>query len=181
MVRFYIQHSSDPQTLFNYPVPVVNHDGMIHVSTTPCRQLPTTSLLSFKTNRAFLRVRFYCWKNPRKGLADDLAIANIYDKTGNWAGHFRSHDMNLGLNSENYDGQEPLEFIAISEGSERGGSHVFDMVYARNHMDDGGTLKFVNVLWIEWKEGIAYRRGLGHIVKSAWDSEVKEEVEVCLG
>jgi hypothetical protein len=174
------QHASDLRSLFNYPVPMVDHVAKIDVYTTSSSQSPTSSLLFFKTARSYLKVQFYCRKNLGCP-GDDIAIANIFDRSGSWAGHFRSNDMNLGLKSRNHDGREALEFIAISEGSEHGGSHVFDMEYASKHMDEQGTLRFVNVLWIEWVEGIAYRRGLGHIVRSAWDRQVKEGVDVRLG
>jgi hypothetical protein len=110
-----------------------------------------------------------------------IAIANILTPSGSWAGHFRSHDLSLGVHSLNHDGKERLEFVAISEGEERIGSHVFDMEFMTDHMDDKGLVRFVNVLWIERREGVAYRRGLGHIVKSAWDESKKKEVDIVLG
>jgi hypothetical protein len=174
------QHSSDPRAVFNYPIPVGSHAANRRVPDLSFSQPLTSSLLFFKTTGSHFKIQFYCTKSPGH-YPEDLAIANIYDGEGSWAGHFRSHDMDLGLKSRNHDGQESLEFIAISEGSEHGESHVFDMEYAKQHMDEQGRLRFVNVLWIEWVDGIAYRRGLGHIVKIAWDRQLKEEVDVCLG
>ena len=31
-------------------------------------------------------------------------------------------------------------------------------------------VSFYNVLWIEWEEDIAYRNGVGHVNKAAWDA-----------
>jgi hypothetical protein len=38
-----------------------------------------------------------------------------------------------------------------------------------------------HVLWIEWEDGIAYRRGLGRVLKEAWDSMATEEIDLVLG
>ncbi|KAF1990198.1 hypothetical protein K402DRAFT_401651 [Aulographum hederae CBS 113979] len=38
-----------------------------------------------------------------------------------------------------------------------------------------------NVMWIEWEEGVAYRRGLGQMFKESWESLDLEEIDVTLG
>jgi hypothetical protein len=38
-----------------------------------------------------------------------------------------------------------------------------------------------NVLWIEWEDGVAYRKGLGRIFEDSWDAADTEEVHVRLG
>jgi Heterokaryon incompatibility protein (HET) len=38
-----------------------------------------------------------------------------------------------------------------------------------------------NVLWIEWKDGIAYRKGIGWISKAAWSSKPTERIDLILG
>lgn len=43
------------------------------------------------------------------------------------------------------------------------------------------TVDFYYVLWIEWKEGIAYRKGLGRVLKEAWDREATEVIDLILG
>jgi hypothetical protein len=38
------------------------------------------------------------------------------------------------------------------------------------------------VLWIGGQDdGTAYQKGLGHILKDAWDSEATEEIDLVLG
>jgi hypothetical protein len=37
------------------------------------------------------------------------------------------------------------------------------------------------VLWIEWEDGIAYRKGLGRVFKEAWDRMETEEIDLVLG
>jgi hypothetical protein len=41
--------------------------------------------------------------------------------------------------------------------------------------------KCYNFLWIEWKDGIAYRRALGRVFQDYWDNAEKEEIDVHLG
>ncbi|KAM6539856.1 hypothetical protein FALCPG4_001608 [Fusarium falciforme] len=102
-------------------------------------------------------------------------------KTNKWAGQFRAHDGWLGVQSSNYDGEERLEFIAVSTATERRGSHVFDTELFEEHMDADEMIDIVNVLWIERIGEVAYRRGIGHILLKAWEAQAKEEVGVLLG
>lgn len=37
------------------------------------------------------------------------------------------------------------------------------------------------VLWVEWQEGIAYRRGIGHVDKASWELSGPEEIDLVLG
>ena len=39
----------------------------------------------------------------------------------------------------------------------------------------------VNVLWIKWIDGVAYREGVGRILKAAWDEQGPELVDLVLG
>jgi hypothetical protein len=43
------------------------------------------------------------------------------------------------------------------------------------------NLKLYNVLWIEWKNGIAYRKSVGTILRDAWDAATPEELDIRLG
>jgi hypothetical protein len=44
-----------------------------------------------------------------------------------------------------------------------------------------GIYEYYNVMWIEWKNGIAYRKAVGRVYKEAWESLELEEVDVLLG
>lgn len=41
--------------------------------------------------------------------------------------------------------------------------------------------QFYGVLWIAWKDKVAYRRGCGFIEKEMWDQSGAEEVDLVLG
>lgn len=41
--------------------------------------------------------------------------------------------------------------------------------------------KFYIILWIEWEDGIAYRKGIGKVWADCWESADKEEIDIRLG
>jgi hypothetical protein len=41
--------------------------------------------------------------------------------------------------------------------------------------------EFYNVLWVEWQDGIAYRKACGRVMKSAWECQELEWVDLVLG
>ncbi len=45
----------------------------------------------------------------------------------------------------------------------------------------GSKYEWYNVLWIEWEEEIAYRKGVGRIHKAAWEAQELEWIDVVLG
>jgi hypothetical protein len=44
-----------------------------------------------------------------------------------------------------------------------------------------GLYEFVNVLWTEWVEGVAYRKALGRGKRDVWEDEAMKSVEIILG
>jgi hypothetical protein len=37
------------------------------------------------------------------------------------------------------------------------------------------------VLWIEWENSVAYRKGLGRVLNDAWNGMEKNEIDLILG
>ena len=46
---------------------------------------------------------------------------------------------------------------------------------------EANWFEFYNVLWIEWKDGIAYRKALGRVIKPAWERLDLDMIDVTLG
>lgn len=44
-----------------------------------------------------------------------------------------------------------------------------------------GYREFYGVLWIEWWDGVAYRRGCGYVIKEMWDEHKLDNVHLVLG
>jgi hypothetical protein len=45
----------------------------------------------------------------------------------------------------------------------------------------GEVVEFYNVLWIQRKGDIAYRHGIGRILKVTWEQQATEVVDITLG
>ncbi|KAL5604449.1 hypothetical protein BROUX41_002419 [Berkeleyomyces rouxiae] len=198
----YLRHESDPATRFRYPIPVAPAVGT-RESLAGAAVQPPGSLLSFRAERAFLHVQLQSIKPmsrnglggpvtgpiPNKLLSNPpVAIGKLVTRSGRYAGTITSHDAWLGIQSSNHDldvvGGEKLELVAISVSSERGGSAVFGAEVFKEvaGRSDTLTLEYVNVLWIEQVGGIAYRRGLGHVLLSVWEGlQRKDNIDVLLG
>ncbi|KAF2648839.1 HET-domain-containing protein [Lophiostoma macrostomum CBS 122681] len=88
-------------------------------------------------------------------------------------------------------GQMSYELIGISKGEVNRGHPKWYMQHATTYytyLDEiyqanaEQWYKYQNVLWIEWEEGIAYRRGIGEIAQKHWDKSTdKETIDVSLG
>ncbi|KAF5597996.1 tol [Fusarium pseudocircinatum] len=177
----YYVHDSDDSALFKYPIPVEDPPETGGYEPPVGEQAYPGPLLSFKTTTGFFEVEFHTTLAHRDRTNPPLAVGTIWNKANRWAGQFRAHDAWLGIQSSNYDGEERLEFIAISTATERRGSHVFDNEKFEEHMDADEMLDFVNVLWIERIGDIAYRRGVGQILLKIWEAQAKDEVGILLG
>ena len=176
------RHDSDEDTLFKYPIPVEDPPEEGDYPPPPGEAAFPGPFLSFRSQSAFFEVDYEAMLSPREAdLKPPVAVGNIWTKADRWAGSFRAHDGWLGVQSSNYDGEEALEFVAISTATERKGSHVFNDEQFTANQDADGFIDIVNVLWLERIGGVAYRRGLGHILQKAWDAQPKEEVDIMLG
>jgi hypothetical protein len=51
----------------------------------------------------------------------------------------------------------------------------------RPKLPKGEKYEFINVLWVEWEEGIAYRKAYGRVMKSAWEDQELEWIDLVLG
>jgi len=46
---------------------------------------------------------------------------------------------------------------------------------------DTELYQFYNVLWVEWVDVVAYRKGVGRVMKEVWEGEEREEIDFVLG
>ncbi|XWW97046.1 hypothetical protein V2A60_005026 [Cordyceps javanica] len=177
-------HDSDDDTVFKYPVPVEDPplEGEEEQPPPPGELAFPGPLLAFRTTSGIFDVDFAVTLAPKDAAQHPpVAVGNIWGRGRRWVGEFRAHDGWLGIQSSNYDGDEKLEFIAISSAVERWGSLVFPPDRYEEHADAKGWLEVVNVLWIERIAGVAYRRGIGHVLQKAWDAHAVEEMDILLG
>ncbi|PHH83272.1 hypothetical protein CDD83_3026 [Cordyceps sp. RAO-2017] len=178
----HFRHDSDESTVFKYPVPVEEPpEEADEAVARPNEQALPGPLLSFRTTAGFFEVDYAISMVLREKPNPPVAVGNIWSRAGRWVGELRAHDGWLGVQTSNYDGDEKLEFIAISTAMERRGSYVLPREKFEENMDGDEIVDIVNVLWIERIAGVAYRRGIGHILQKAWEAEAQDEVDILLG
>ncbi|KAG5952659.1 hypothetical protein E4U53_000232 [Claviceps sorghi] len=178
----HFRHDCDELTTFKYPIPIEDAPERAAAYGSRATELDLPGpLLFFKTTSGLFEVDYAISVSVKDKPSLPIAIGNIWSRSGRWVGEFRAHDGWLGIQSSNYEGEEKLEFIAISSAMERKGSYVFPMDRFEENMDEDGIVHFVNVLWVERISGVAFRRGIGHILQKAWDTDARDEVDIYLG
>lgn len=91
--------------------------------------------------------------------------AGLLDRQGNYCGHLDLHtkdDIALFPEADS-DVDFKVELVAICRGEEIGGENRYC------------------VLWVEWVDGVAYRKASGMVNEDAWDEHGVEEVDLILG
>ncbi|KAI9046706.1 hypothetical protein LZ554_009444 [Drepanopeziza brunnea f. sp. 'monogermtubi'] len=188
----YFQRSSEQgagtfgKLLYRYPIIHPEHDPPHR-----CRNPVFDTILNVRAQRLFsvvsvseIRRKEFKWSTE-----PSIIDAYILDDSGARIGSVSPVDLPLGSSYTD------CEFIAISTGtcpSRQADGSKWDQTWAsgRGHpfgIDVDGEFamgeryEFVNVLWIERREGVAYRRTLGRISKRAWERGPREEVDVILG
>jgi hypothetical protein len=165
--RYYYKHESDSNAEFWYPIPPC--DGL----EAPLPRHPET-LINCHTQRTWLYVA---------NRVDDTyhSTYSLCDAEGVWVGH-----LGLPNEPENRLSNSICEFVEISRGYAVEGDLLIGIVDEMEHPDrpklpKGEKYEFINVLWIEWEEGIAYRKAYGRVMKSAWEAQELEWIDLTLG
>lgn len=106
---------------------------------------------------------------------------SLHDATGNWVGMMRSNadderDIPIG---------ESCEVIILSSGvvhddSWQNARLQFMELVVREELKEVMTYEFYNVMWIERKQDVSYRKCVGRVWKTAWEKELSESVNIVL-
>lgn len=103
------------------------------------------------------------------GRLDDYNVVTLTNSTEYPVGYLHLHthrDANLFLEDASGAGLW-IDLIAVCK--------------LRIHYLNKTTLERYAVLWVEWKDGVAYRRASGEVDAKAWDDLGPEDVSVVLG
>lgn len=185
---YYWKHQNEPSKRFRYPIP-------IPASVEEQEDDISEPHLYFKTNRAWFRL-CSTLKDVNPGFT-----ASLQDKSDNWVGI-----VHLNPNEELSESEmrkEEYEFISISLGKvpivsdlnvpapalppdstfrkEFAGRVLEEWDFISKGHRNSSLYEFYNVLLIERRNGVAYRKGLGRVMKNAWESQDLEEIEIALG
>ncbi|KAF2122240.1 heterokaryon incompatibility protein-domain-containing protein [Lophiotrema nucula] len=183
---------SDLEHAFKYPIPMNRPSGPL--------DSPDMQYLHCRTHRTFLDLGTVVYQEKEWSsayvtiLGKDEAIVGVLNL--NAAVHVR------GMHAE-------CEMIAISRGycdmvqkpetwlhETRNLDCLLEIAHMQNIKLDVQTqlpnyleylrqriryYEFYNVMWIERKDGIAYRKAVGRVFKKAWERLALEEIDVVLG
>ena len=172
---FYYTHKFFPSRKFWYPIPLREEKAE------PIIRQPAP-LLFTRTCRAWFRI------GTRVSGVWFICVP-IRDMNGAWVGILRlpNEESLTSIRLEKVGtvvGSRPLEFIALSRGYADGSKEEepgLDEWLLEERPTTKGLYEFYNVMWIEWENGIAYRRALGRILRDVWESQNMEWIEVTLG
>lgn len=165
-------HTSDPLHPFRYPIPICDPRS-------PPQPVVNARFLHCTTNRGYLRLG----KTISRWASNCPAI-NLKTTFGWWAGVLRlpCKDHEVEDSVRKHKGR--AELIEISAGSVENQNieeRSFDEWNVPVCPRYQGVYEFVNVLWIEWVDGVAYRKALGRVKKSTWGRLRKERIDITLG
>ncbi|KAI1351094.1 heterokaryon incompatibility protein-domain-containing protein [Xylaria sp. FL0043] len=134
------------------------------------RSRPQIPFISCRTKRGWFRAgRIDSMDNRRKGLERRrlLLSSEDVDDCGTMEPH-AAIDVLLGATE---DGLLAVELVAICIQTQRC-LHMFG---------DYQWYEVYGVLWVEWVDGVAYRKGSGVVYKEVWESHKLEDVDLILG
>ena len=105
---------------------------------------------------------------------------------GQWAGIIRLHNLTDLENLSSCPGgsQKRLQLAAISQSFIPGDAkrvYGFEEYNASGGPTKGELYEYYNVMWIEQEDGIAYRKAVGRVEKSRWESLGLESIDLVLG
>lgn len=176
-------HPLSPNTKYPHPFPFPK-SAEAHLP-----DIEYSSLLRCTANRGWL-IKSNKLKETSNSIYRKMyGTFNLCLSDGTWAGIL--FDDRLGQSFPRLSG-ERCEVIAIAEGRVPGMKYdssfpewkavqraFFVGVPVSNEINF--RYEFYSILWIGWVDGIAYRRGIGRVLKMVWEKMELEEIEVILG
>ncbi|KAH6987226.1 heterokaryon incompatibility protein-domain-containing protein [Ilyonectria destructans] len=181
---YYYDHPSCPNIKFWHPVPLGVDSKPTDTSKRPpsywrylCAQTQRAKLWGFKPrynttlDRALSYQRPYMFVVPMFGIS--LGVTAVFrNEEGDEVGE-------LGVDSEEdlrqiYEAEQngvSCDIVAVSRG----------LHYPDPQPVERETWSFYNVLWVVWEDGIAYRKGVGRVMRSVWEGLQKEDISLVLG
>jgi hypothetical protein len=154
----FYKHESDPDSEFWYPIPLPNTtDESVSIVLEP--------FLSCWTHRAWAFGGNYQFEN--------WPSLDLNNKNGRKIGVLTLLESSP-LNGENDDSKnkyfgQPIELVDIAIGNS---GYI---------TDSGARDGFHHVMWIQWEDKIAYRKGLGEVYMEDWEAQDRELIHLMLG
>ncbi|KID81358.1 heterokaryon incompatibility protein [Metarhizium guizhouense ARSEF 977] len=167
----FFRHSKHPEFEFWYPIPLPEPAATFSVVNPP--------YISCKTYRAWL----FPAERIRK-LYGYPPLFSLRDKDRRWVGAL---EPLVGIDESGETMKEQstaLELVEIAKGYCRNTTSPHPGLQEIDHPDKpygGEWYHYYWVMWVEWKHGIAYRKGVGRVCMRMWDVQSRSEVDLILG
>lgn len=164
------QHHRLPGKLFWFPFSLTVVD-----ETSSIIDRPQHPFLSCRTKRGWFQAR----KNHKEG---GNHILQVLGRHGERCGTFTVNSLEFAADFPAADAEESIqvELVAICQ---RKWPHkdLVDVERSQGIENPKFDDQCYGVLWIEWVDGVAYRKGCGIVGKQSWESHELEEVNLVLG
>lgn len=163
---YYINESA-PSVRFRLPIPLSNSD----IVSMPDNE---SRFLFFKAQHAWL----FMGQDVKPHHYWPVGFVKLYDQKGNWAGSLRLHTHP----PDRAPTGESCELIALSLATISIDSYPYhNPGWEIPNRCCEPMYSFYNVLWVEWENGIAYRKAVGKVSKEMWDNQAPVTIDVVLG
>ncbi|KAL9114869.1 MAG: hypothetical protein Q9227_001112 [Pyrenula ochraceoflavens] len=170
--KYVYKFESDPETECWYPVPLDDTKKEPFVSDS----LP---LISCQTWRA--------WLIGGEQIIQERPTISLRTRDGSWAGALQLHLETRRDERKDWRKHglihQAFELVEISRGYCPSYSALRNLDEWDHAERPRSTrhYEFYNVLWIEWRNGTAFRKGLGRVEKRIWESIEREWIGLPLG
>lgn len=166
---WFYKHATHPGFDFWYPIPLPRPGDMFSSVLAP--------YVSCRTQRAWLFPAEEILK--RNGYRPVLSLR---DQVGTWAGVLQPHGHLPGETLEMLT--EAIELVEIAIGLCRDTTSPWPGLEEIRHeerLKTGQWYEYYRVMWVEWTDGIAYRKGLGRVCKHIWEEQERKPIHLILG
>jgi hypothetical protein len=152
-----------PRFEFRFPIPLV--DSSCSEITIP---MPISNRITCQAEHVYFYLR-HITPIPRLHILDSMRESSgIMRLPGDW------HEPYVETETR-------VELIAISTQSVAKNELYNDSYFPLEHCKPNGIWDLYNVLWIEWTDGVAYRKAIGQVTQAAWEAADRELIDVVLG
>ncbi|CZR54195.1 uncharacterized protein PAC_04078 [Phialocephala subalpina] len=187
--KYFFKHESEPGSIYDCPLPTREAPSIASMDA-PLPPLPRNSLLYCRTRKA----TFHMTKMSRIKKKNGIIVTELYyqlqDQQSHWAGIIQStaecwhyHHDETGQHLIPSD-EVAGDLVIVCESYSVEGVYETFVEWEFEERPKGPTgskYEYYNVLWVEWDDGIAYRKGCGRVMKSVCDALEPEWIDLTLG
>ncbi|KAF2092949.1 HET-domain-containing protein [Rhizodiscina lignyota] len=156
---------------FKYPIPMMDSNSQLSPSI-------RAGFLHCRTRCTILKVGNLLRDIPSVRHGCVTAILVRGDAVNTSVGYLR---LNEDPDAAETQVGDVCELIELSSGEQENGlrhAQTLDWEGGKSFLD---MESFFNVMWIEWKDNVAYRKAVGRVRESVWRDVETEEVDITLG